>query len=96
MPMKTHTVTSIMFLTCSRVFPSSASVPQKSAVNSPPLKPTAAMKVRIGTILATVTTLFAAAAVCTPRRVSVCTIHSSTEAPTMAGTVDSPSKAGTK
>jgi hypothetical protein len=87
MPMKTHTVTSIMFLTWSMVPPRPASAPQKSVVNAPALKPTAAMamNVRMGTTLATVTTTFTNAAFWTPLRVSACTSHRSTEAPRMAG-----------
>ena len=73
-------------------------LPQKSAVNSPALKPTAAIAIntRIGTTLAMVTTTLTNAAVWMPRRVIACTIHSTTEAPMIAGTVAPPSKAGKK
>jgi len=103
MPMKTHTVTSIMLLTWVMVSPSGAPLicvvlPQKSAVNRPALNPTAAiaMKTTIGTTLATVTTTLTNAAVLTPRRIMACTIHSRIDAPTMAGTVAPPSKRGKK
>lgn len=101
--MNTHTVTSIMALTWVIVSPSDApsictAVPQKSAVNSPALKPTAAMatNTRMGTTLATVTTALTTAAVCTPRRAIACTTHSTIEAPMIAGTVAPPENAGTK
>ena len=68
--MNTHTVTSIMFLTWDIVSPSGTPStcvvrPQKSAVKSPALNPTAAMamNVRIGTTLAMVTTTLTNAAV---------------------------------
>ena len=103
MPMNTHTVTSIMFLTCVIVSPSGAPSicvvrPQKSAENSPALNPTAAMAMntRIGTTFATVTTTLTKAAVWTPRSVMACTIHSTTDAPMIAGTVAPPSKTGKK
>ena len=93
MPMNTHTVTSIMFLTWSTVPPRPASVPQMSAVKRSALKPTAAMamKVTMGTTLAIVTTTLTKAALRTPLRVSAWTTHSRTEAPTIAVTVVPPS-----
>ena len=94
MPMNTQTVTSIMFLTWSIVVPRPALSPQKSAVKMLELKPTAAiaMKVRIGTTLATVTTTLTAAAFLTPLMVRKWTSHSRTEAPTIATVVVPPSK----
>ncbi len=91
--MNTQTVTSIMFRTWSRVLPSPAFSPQKSAVNRSALNPTAAiaMNVTMGTILAMVTRTLAKAALRTPLKVRACTAHSSTEAPTIAGTVVPPS-----
>jgi hypothetical protein len=67
-------------------------------VNSPALKPTAAMamNVTIGTTLATVTTTLTNAAVWTPRSVMACTIHSTIDAPMIAGTVAPPSNAEKK
>jgi hypothetical protein len=101
--MNTHTVTSIMFFTWDIVSPSGTPSicvvrPQKSAVKSPALNPTAAMamNVRIGTTLAMVTTTLTKAAVWTPRRVMACTIHNTIDAPMIAGTVAPPSKAGKK
>ena len=75
-----------------------AVLPQKSAVNSPALNPTAAMAMntRIGTTLAMVTTTLTTAAVRTPRSVMACTIHKTTEAPMIAGTVVPPSNWGKK
>ena len=83
-----------MFLTWSIVVPRPALSPQKSAVKMPELKPTAAiaMKVRIGTTLAIVTTTLTAAAFLTPLRVRKWTSHSRTEAPTIATVVVPPSK----
>ena len=81
-----------MFLTWVMVSPSGAPsicvlLPQKSAVNRPALNPTAAMAMntRIGTTLAMVTTTLTNAAVWTPRRVMACTIHSTIDAPMIAG-----------
>ena len=84
--MNTQTVTSIMFLTWSIVVPSPALSPQKSAVKTPELKPTAAtaMKVRIGTTLAMVTTTLTKAAFLTPLMLRKWTVHSSTDAQTIA------------
>ena len=103
MPMNTHTVTSIMFLTCVTVSPSGApsicvALPQMSAENSPALNPTAAMamKTRIGTTFAMVTTTLTTAAVWTPRRIMACTIHSTIDAPMIAETVAPPSNPGKK
>ncbi len=54
------------------------------------------MKTRIGTTLAMVTTTLTKAAVWTPRRVMACTIHSTIDAPMIAGTVVPPSNSGKK
>ena len=97
MPMKTHTVTSIVLLTWSSTEPSLAS-PQKSSLKVSIWKAmaTSAMNSSSGTSLASVTTALSTVAPRMPRSTSAWMTHKTTDAPsTAAGVLPSP-KAGKK
>ena len=97
MPMKTHTVTSIVLLTWSSTEPSWAS-PQKSSLKVSIWKAiaTSAMNSSSGSSLASVTTALSTVAPRMPRSTSAWMTHNTTDAPnTAAGVLPSP-KAGKK
>ena len=95
MPMKTHTVTSMVLRTWSSTEPSLA-VPQKSSLKVLVWKasPTNPMNSSSGSSLASVTTALSTAAPWMPRSTRACTTHTTTDAAaTAAGVLPSP-KAG--
>ena len=97
MPMKTHTVTSIVLRTWSSSEPS-AGAPQNSNVKVFTWKAiaTSIMKSSNGTTLASVATALSITAPWIPRSTSACTTHNTTDAPATAATVLPSPKTGKK
>ncbi|CNV01046.1 Uncharacterised protein [Salmonella enterica subsp. enterica serovar Bovismorbificans] len=84
-PINTHSVISMVFLTCSHTgIPSSTPVKSSVKVSSLNIMIASTINAPSGNSFARVATRLMLAAVCTPRRMRKWTIQSRTEAPTIA------------